>query len=266
MFSIIIPVFGISRVEYFKVFLDSYRRAGKHYKTVMQSGDVEPIELIVVEMVHPDGNTFYNHLIPPTCKYKIVKSFASYERSRLFNVGVSLAKHDWLVFHDVDVPLPKDFFVALDVAISDGALAFSNFYRFLRMSSHDSDKVFSGRDAYNLGTVSGKVEKQGEGWTKLSCTIQRSLFCKAGGWHEGFIGWGLEDDEFSRRLEYLGHRMKYVLQTLRHLWHPLTSPNWEKPEASKVIYNETLDNASDVIDELRDKLIVNYGKGILEGE
>lgn len=243
MFSIIVPVFGKNRMEHFKVFMSSY-------KALKDTSDV-PIELIVVEMVHSKGQVVYNNACS-LCKYKLVKSAHSYERSKLLNEGVRMADYDYLVFHDVDVPLPECFIEELQ-RMAKKSSVFSNFREFFRMNEGDTKKVMSTNTAwhsYLMKKTGGKAEGQGAGWTKLSCTMSKKVYNSVGGWNEEFVGWGLEDDEMSRRLEHLGYKQTNAMMTLMHLWHPLTSPNWEKPEKSKKLYEVTKKNPQQVIDKL----------------
>lgn len=43
---------------------------------------------------------------------------------------------------------------------------------------------------------------------------------RVNGFDENFVGWGLEDTDFQRRLESVGVRSKLVRSRIYHLWHP----------------------------------------------
>jgi len=68
-------------------------------------------------------------------------------------------------------------------------------------------------------------------WWRLACLhnanmggavmFDRNLFCDIGGYHEGFVAWGFEDDEIADRIVRLGHTHCRVAGfPLIHLSHP----------------------------------------------
>lgn len=68
-------------------------------------------------------------------------------------------------------------------------------------------------------------------WWRLACLhnanmggaviFDRHTFCASGGYHEGFVAWGFEDDEIATRMRLLGHGYRRVQRfPLIHLAHP----------------------------------------------
>ncbi len=157
-FSIIVPIFGIGRADHFDTMLASYG-ALNEWKTT---------ELIIVEMIKSPTDKFLYKA--PEYKHVGVVSGDSYLRSHLLNAGAEKADGEYLVFHDVDVPFPPNFFVELRENIRDSS-AFSNFTEFIRVEQMDTDLTFRNpvacKFSYGIDKPLGKHEGHGDGWTKL---------------------------------------------------------------------------------------------------
>lgn len=138
-----------------------------------------------------------------------------YSRSWALNVGARLARGRLLVFHDGDMLVPSGYAGELLTAYGRG-YEVVNVKRFIYYLSREQTTatLSSGRPVLEgrLDAIAQNLQAGG------SVAVDRQAFLELGGFDEGFIGWGGEDDEFwdrasSRRLWSWGYL------PILHLWH-----------------------------------------------
>ena len=137
-----------------------------------------------------------------------------WNRAHALNTGAKMAKGDLLLFYDIDLILESNFLENLSILTFN-----STFYTFTCFYLPEKFEFFN--DLLNKGV---HYEQNYVGL----CAIKRDIFLLIGGFDEYFMVWGVEDDDFYRRLELmnikriqLGQPNFYVF----HLWHKTQSPS-----------------------------------------
>jgi len=192
---------------------DRVKQLCRTIRSVFAQRDVQ-IECIVVgqspspvEGTLPDGIHF-RHLDKEHLPFGWYKSWA-------YNVGARIATGDVLVFQDGDVCMPDRY--AAEVArtiLQDGydAASLQRFLFYLNLKS--TQRIDSLDDA----TVPCVPERVFQNWKGGTIAVRRDAFFDLGGFDEGFVDWGGEDDEFYDRCSGLRHcRFGYI--PFIHLWH-----------------------------------------------
>lgn len=63
-----------------------------------------------------------------------------------------------------------------------------------------------------------KPDRVRQNWEGGTIAIRRDAFFDLGGYDEGFVGWGGEDNEFFDRCKHVGH-LTFGHVPFVHLWH-----------------------------------------------
>lgn len=139
---------------------------------------------------------------------------AGYSKSWACNIGARLASADIFIFHDADICLPAMYAAAAHH----------------RLSSQGYEAVFLQRYLFYLNPacterVRGACDvRQGspdlvlQNWKGGTVAIRRSSFFEIGGFDEGFVDWGGEDDELFDRCSALRNQTFGFIPFV-HLWH-----------------------------------------------
>lgn len=138
-----------------------------------------------------------------------------YSRSWAFNVGAREARGEYLILHDNDL-LPPAGYAAEAVRVLARGFEAARLQRFIfYLNEADSNAVMGGNDA-RLTSIPTEVVQNNHGGT---IAVRRDVFFALGGYDEGFVGWGGEDNELFDRLRtrrlHEGTYLPFV-----HLWHP----------------------------------------------
>jgi len=136
-------------------------------------------------------------------------------KSWAYNVGARIATGDVLVFQDGDVCVPERY--AAEVARSilyDGYNA-ASLQRFLFYLDLATTQRIERQDTTEIRCIPERVFQNWKGGT---IAVQRESFFELGGFDEGFVDWGGEDDEFYDRCGALQH-CRYGYLPFVHLWH-----------------------------------------------
>lgn len=171
------------------------------------------IEVVVVDLTPeplekelPSGIRYFHiptsHLTP------------GWRKSWAFNIGARKALGEVLVFHDGDVCAPDGYareLVNTFQAEKVGAASIQRFLFYLKKSEFPASVTTA------VGAT--EVDYVTQNWKGGTIAVRRKAFFDIGGFDEGFVDWGGEDDEFFERCSHVGHfRFGYI--PFVHLWHP----------------------------------------------
>ena len=138
-----------------------------------------------------------------------------YCRSWALNVGARAARGKLLVFHDNDMPVPRDYAAELWGRSEEGYEVI-NLKRFIfYLSASHSGAICAGDRDLSASPPEVIVQNAESGG---SIALSRTAFIEIGGYDESFVGWGGEDNEFwQRALTRNVWRFGYL--PFVHLWH-----------------------------------------------
>lgn len=131
-----------------------------------------------------------------------------------YNVGARMARAPRLVFHDGDICVPRAYACELTRVFELGYEA-ASLQRFLFYLGPQDAPSASLAGAWTPTRAPTLVYQHWKGGT---IAILREAFLSIGGFDEGFVDWGGEDDEFFDRCGSLRHCRDAYLPFL-HLWH-----------------------------------------------
>jgi glycosyltransferase involved in cell wall biosynthesis len=153
------------------------------------------------------------------------------------NEGVLASTAEYLLFTDGDCVLPSDH-VSLHLRYRRrGCVMAGSCYRLdaeasdrlslARIQSGDLFSLVAPREARRVYWKS--VRAKGYEFLRLpmrprlpggNMGVWRADFEQVNGFDENFVGWGMEDKDFQRRLESVGIRCIFTRTRVYHLWHP----------------------------------------------
>jgi hypothetical protein len=140
---------------------------------------------------------------------------AGWHKSWAYNVGARIARSPILVFQDGDVCPPVEYAAELERVIGRGYAAASLqrllFYLDFPDTLHLDQTGSIGPDFTPTMAF--------QNWKGGTIAVAREAFAAMGGFDEGFVDWGGEDDEFYDRCAAIGHCRAGFLPFV-HLWHP----------------------------------------------
>jgi len=222
-----------------------------------QKGDHGRIEVIVADDGSRDGTR--DLVMEFTRATGMPIKFTSHAHdgfrlSRCRNEGVLASSADYLLFTDGDCILASEHLSFHLTHRRRGFVMGGSCYRLDAESSEmlSVDRIRSGdlfsvvpprearrvhwkrirAKAYELFRVSMRPRLPGG-----NLGVWRSDFERVNGFDENYVGWGMEDKDFQRRLEAIGVRCRFVAgASIYHLWHPrhptyshnsLCTPNYD---------------------------------------
>lgn len=171
------------------------------------------IEVIVVDQ----GEEQVGDALPPDVQYRHLDKQhipPGWYKSWAYNVGARLAKAPLLVFHDGDICVPRSYGSELKRVFKEGYEA-ASLQRFLFYLAEDD---VPGDLACDAWVPMGMPTSVYQNWKGGTIAILRDAFFDLGGFDEGFVDWGGEDDEFHDRCGTLRHCRDGYLPFV-HLWH-----------------------------------------------
>lgn len=144
-----------------------------------------------------------------------------WRKSWAYNVGVRAARAEVVVCHDADILVPRDYALQILRHIREEGYEVVHLQRFLFcLGRDDTQRVLASKSLRGVRPP----ERVRQNWQGGTVAIRRKSFLDMGGYDEGFVGWGGEDNEFFDRCRALPQhdagRLPFV-----HLWH---SPQPEK--------------------------------------
>jgi GT2 family glycosyltransferase len=184
------------------------------------------VDLIIVEQ---DKHSKISHLNLKG-RHIFVKSDGPYNRSWAFNVAISYAKSDLIVFSDSDLIMePNDFIESLrklkyydmvnpyksvlDLKPDETKLAISDMFKIERAGRGEND--------HQKVPLCGGIS-----------IFRMDAIKRIGGWDEGFVGWGGEDNFQTLKVENFLN-FTQMDHKCYHLYHERTSPDMK-------LYEKTL--------------------------
>lgn len=158
--------------------------------------------------------------LPPAVTYRhLAKDGVApgWHKAWAYNLGARLARGDVLVFHDGDICVPERYAIEILAAIDTRNHAAASLQRFLFYLTARATRGLEEQDPPMLEGLEPDVVSQN--WKGGTIAIHRDAFTAIGGFDEGFVDWGGEDDEFYDRCLSVGHCRSGYLPFV-HLWHP----------------------------------------------
>jgi Capsular polysaccharide synthesis protein/Glycosyl transferase family 2 len=173
-------------------------------------------EIIVVDM----GEAPYAEEIARRFadKYVFVYHRDAFQRARALNIGTPFAEYDLLLWNDNDLLLPVDFIETAAAELRARQLDNLIPYTDIRyLSEADSKDVMAGtsnpNDCKHVNLFRSRYDASG------GCGLVRKAFVlEYGGLHEGFRGWGGDDNAWSFKAQLLG-RSSATQSSDRHIYH-----------------------------------------------
>lgn len=156
----------------------------------------------------PSGTT-YMHLTKTAVARGWHKSWA-------YNVGARAATGDILVFHDGDICVPQRYGVEVARTLQQDGYDVASIQRFLFYLDPSGTAEVERRDRFGSQLVPERVYQNWKGGT---IAIRRDAFFAVGGFDEGFVDWGGEDDEFFDRCRQSLRHCRFGYLPFVHLWH-----------------------------------------------
>ncbi|MEZ5942733.1 MAG: galactosyltransferase-related protein [Planctomycetaceae bacterium] len=206
-------------------------------------------EIIVADLTQPnlggefpDGVTHLpiddSHLTP------------GWRKAWAFNIAAHQARGKILVFQDGDICVPRDYSRELVRQLLEGDWQAASLQRFLfYLNEATTEKVLAGND-----WPFGGIDDVTQNWKGGTIAIRRDCFFDIGGFDEGFVDWGGEDDEFYHRCSTLRHN-RFGYLPFVHLWHPPQAVRKDQPNLniSHVMPWRMELNANERVSELRQR-------------
>ncbi len=138
-----------------------------------------------------------------------------WRKSWAFNVGARLARSEILVFHDGDICAPAGYASEVLRVLEKGGHAAASLQRMLFYLTRDDTAQLMQEGAIPGDCLPAPAFQNWKGGT---IAIRKDAFMLTGGFDEGFVDWGGEDDEFYDRCSGVGHCRAGYLPFV-HLWH-----------------------------------------------
>ncbi len=139
-----------------------------------------------------------------------------WHKSWAYNVGARVATGDVLVFHDGDICAPQRYGAEVAKTILQDGFDVASIQRFLFYLNPKATQTVEKYDDFGSRLVPERVFQNWKGGT---IAIRRDAFFEIGGFDEGFVDWGGEDDEFFDRCHQKLKHNRFGYLPFVHLWH-----------------------------------------------
>ena len=170
-----------------------------------------PFECVVVEQDRTDP-LLEAHL-PAWVRYRFTPCDTDYNRSATLNEGITAARGEVVILHDGDTLVPSRYAAEVLARARDG-FEFIDIKRFtFYLRPEETKRIF---DTGVVRPVSATVTQNGKG---VSIAAARRAYVGIGGFDEGFVGWGGEDNEFWDRVHVHGNAYEFGYLPMIHLNH-----------------------------------------------
>lgn len=157
-------------------------------------------------------------------------------KAAAFNLGVKNVTTDYVILHDADIMVPAGYTAEM----------------FRLLQSHNGCHI--GKQVlYMNRTSTSAINTQYVVDTTKECErvvdyfeggslgARKSVYVSAGGFDEGFVGYGVEDCEFFERLAAYGNFYNQRTAKMVHLWHD-RSGDWEASHKKNKAYMASIKN------------------------
>lgn len=186
-----------------------------HLLTTLRSiaGQVgSQIECVVVEQ---DREPLVKDKLPSWVRYVFDERDTDYNRAATLNAGVRAARAPIVVLHDNDMVVPARYAAECVKLMGEGY----DFVEAKRFTFYLSEAVTA--KVFGSGIVPTNVPATIiQNLLGASIAARRTAYWEAGGFDEGFVGWGGEDNEFWERAEATGSTYRFGYLPFVHLFHP----------------------------------------------
>ena len=181
-------------------------------RTIFAQRNVQ-VEIVVVDLSHsPIGSQ-----LPENVVYQHVDTSGitpGWRKAWAFNIAARRANGEFLVCHDGDVCIPEMYGSELMTAFRQGydAVSIQRFLFYLTQST--TQQVFQDKKI----PVAFPPQRVLQNFKGGTIAVTREHFFDIGGFDEGFVDWGGEDDEFYNRCGARQH-LRFGYLPFVHLWH-----------------------------------------------
>jgi GT2 family glycosyltransferase len=189
------------------------------------------IEIIIPE---EDGapHIDMDRIIP--AKHIFTQSNTQFCKSAAFNIGVKNVNTDHVVLHDADILVPAGYTADMFRLLQDNdGCHVGKQVLYMRK---DSTSIINTQHVVDTSGVCERVVDYFEGG---SVGIHKSTFVAIGGFDEAFVGYGMEDCEFFRRLSSHGKFFNQRTVKMVHLWHEHAG-DWQSAHQRNKAYMQTI--------------------------
>jgi SAM-dependent methyltransferase len=151
-------------------------------------------------------------------KYVFVRHLDAFQRARALNIGTPFATYDLLLWNDNDLILPVDFIEKAAEELRARQLDNLIPYTDIRyLSGADSREIMAGtRNPSDCNPV--KIFRSRYDASGGSGLVRKAFILEYGGLHEGFRGWGGDDNAWSFKAQLLGRSSATQFRD-RHVYH-----------------------------------------------
>jgi GT2 family glycosyltransferase len=125
-----------------------------------------------------------------------------------------------VILHDNDILVPSRYAAEVAERVAEG-FRFVDLKRFLFYWSDETTER-----AFSSSAISLTAETIAQNLQGGSIVATKDAYAAIGGFDEGFVGWGGEDNDFWDRAEEAGSTYRFGYLPMIHLFHP--------PQAGKV--------------------------------
>ncbi|MBB3206287.1 hypothetical protein FHS27_002096 [Rhodopirellula rubra] len=205
------------------------------------------VECIVVDQTN---EPCFGTRLPPAVKNlhrPLPKDLDGWRKSWAFNQGAREAQGSTLVFHDGDIVCPAGYARAVIEGLREHGAA--SIQRFLfNLNQIATQQIFDSQQWPE--TMQPECVRQN--WEGGTIAIRRDAFFGLGGYDEGFVGWGGEDNEFFDRCKHIGH-LTFGHVPFVHLWHAPQSDKFavNNPNTTIALKSRLQISVPERIDELK---------------
>lgn len=180
------------------------------------------LEVVLVEQ---DGQSRVEHgALPSNSVHVFVENAGPFNKSWALNVGFMRAAGDVVAFGDADMILNGQTLMNAFEQCVEAADAVKPYDRLIDLTPDESRLLIESDGPLSVRRRSSDVNREGLGEFICFCggifVMKRNVYLDLGGFDEGFIGWGCEDDAMSLKVQRLGVRtLTLQKQAAFHLWH-----------------------------------------------
>jgi predicted glycosyltransferase involved in capsule biosynthesis len=215
-----------------------YRDRKAHLQTQIQWWKQQPdlanlCEILLIELSEEPSAWIQNAIQATNFRYLHLQCSGTFHKTKALNLGLATAQGNWIVAYDVDlIPIGETLLRHWQIAQSARSLLISG-YRI--MAATETIDITQMQEAIaqaaiapeDMPTALWKHLTRGERFGVLPF-FQRQILEQIGGWDEGFIGWGGEDQDLIER--YKGYSLCRSPELVYlHLQHEAQT-NWNEAE------------------------------------
>lgn len=193
------------------------------------------IEIIIAEQdttTRVDKNAVY------PIKYVLSPSAAGvpFCKSAAFNLGVKNATAENVVLHDADILVPAGYTAEVFRILQTNTGC--HIGKLVLYMSRSATSAINNQCVVDISKECERVVEYFEGG---SLGVRKATYIAIGGFDETFVGYGVEDCEFFKRLEAYGNFHNMRAMNVVHLWHD-RSGDWQASHTRNKTYMASIKN------------------------